>query len=516
MATRKEQLDALVFARRRMISNLLQPSPTGSDDAAPRPFRSLTGSISIALALLLLMLVLGIGHSSASGDWMDGKNLLIDKAGTRYIVSDRQAHPVLNTTSADLLLGHGTAGSPDQITDAKLATLGKPMGKPVGIQAAPDYLPPSGNLNLTRWTACSEPVGTSQTQQSALEIGYGPRASAMLGTTDGLLATDDYYGTTYLLANGQKFPFQGSPTEQQNILSALSVVSHAPPASSLWLRALPTGQPITLPSLLHHGDPVRGQAPAGMDRIGDYGTLTLQNGAVQDFVETDQGLVTVSPFTYALFRFSGSKTGAPQDLQLGFDQNEPPKDATGSSVDASVGTLGNSSWPTNQLTIMNGANDTTTSTLCATYSGNHTGKNAQFVLSAGAALPQRIPGNDAVTPSATTATGNLAGVVYVKPGSGVIAAPIDGPIAQQPSHDTSGNGPKTIAPEQFLITDTGFSYKLLTESAAGGSAISAASQLGYGGVKPFPVPMALLAMVQSGPNLGVDEAQVGQDQTGNE
>lgn len=513
MATRKDQVDAFVFARRRMISNLLQPSPTGGDDAAPRPFRNLTGSISIALALLLLMLVLGIGHSSASGDWKSGGQLLVDKQGTRYIIVNGQAHPVLNTASAYLLLGDQAAQSPSQVSDSQLASLGKPMGDPVGIQAAPDYLPSATSLNLRQWTVCSEPTNSSGSQQqTALEIGYGPRST--LPNNEALVAEDPYLGATYLIWNGEKYQLASGQT--QHILGALNFPAEPPDVSTSWLNTLPSGDQISLPTLQDAGQPAPGNAPSGMQTIGDYGSLTLPNGSVQDFIETDQGVTEVSGFTYALFGQSPDRQGKAQQLPSGFYGSTKPVNEVNKSAPASIGSLGDSTWPSEQPSIINGQNNSTTSTLCATYSGVHNGSTPHYVLSAGGAMPQPIPKGTGVSPSPATQTGTLAQVVYVKPGSGVIATPIDGPQAAHPSHDTSGNGPKTVPATPYLVTDTCFSYQLLTEDQSGSSSVSAASRLGYGGVAAFPVPSALLDLLQSGPSLGVAQAGVGQNQTGDE
>ena len=46
MASRRDELNAYTFAKRRTVAAFLQPSPTGSEEGAPRPLRAvLPGAI---------------------------------------------------------------------------------------------------------------------------------------------------------------------------------------------------------------------------------------------------------------------------------------------------------------------------------------------------------------------------------------------------------------------------------------------------------------------------------------
>ena len=48
MASRRDELNAYTFAKRRMLAAFLQPSPDGSEEGAPRPLRGVFPASSSA------------------------------------------------------------------------------------------------------------------------------------------------------------------------------------------------------------------------------------------------------------------------------------------------------------------------------------------------------------------------------------------------------------------------------------------------------------------------------------
>jgi hypothetical protein len=69
VATRKDQLDAFNFARRRMVANLVVPTATGSDEGAPRPVRTFASSIILSAIAVAAVAVLGVFKPSAPSGW---------------------------------------------------------------------------------------------------------------------------------------------------------------------------------------------------------------------------------------------------------------------------------------------------------------------------------------------------------------------------------------------------------------------------------------------------------------
>lgn len=52
MASRRDELNAYTFAKKRTVAAFLQPSPTGTEEGAPRPLRAVLPSM-VAGALIL-------------------------------------------------------------------------------------------------------------------------------------------------------------------------------------------------------------------------------------------------------------------------------------------------------------------------------------------------------------------------------------------------------------------------------------------------------------------------------
>ena len=106
MATGNQQLEAFKFARRRMVANLIAPSATGSDAGAPRPVKTFFTSIILGVVGIAAMTVLGYLKPTAPSGWQNG--LAVDgTTGAAYVYYQNELHPVLNITSAQLLLGSG-------------------------------------------------------------------------------------------------------------------------------------------------------------------------------------------------------------------------------------------------------------------------------------------------------------------------------------------------------------------------------------------------------------------------
>ncbi len=134
MATRKDQLDAFNFARRRMVANLVVPTATGSDEGAPRPVKTFATSIILSAIAVAAVAVLGVFKPSAPSGWQNG--LAVDSSsGAAYIVQNNELHAVVNITSARLILG--TNFVKYDVPDSTLNNSGMSIGAPVGILGAP-------------------------------------------------------------------------------------------------------------------------------------------------------------------------------------------------------------------------------------------------------------------------------------------------------------------------------------------------------------------------------------------
>ena len=128
MASRRDELNAYTFAKKRLVAQFLQPSPTGTEEGAPRPLRGVLPGLIVGVLILAGFGAWGMFKPKApEGLGQAGKNVIIgSESTTRYVVlkTDKKAqlHPVLNLASAKLLLDPTRARSPSRSTRSSSTT----------------------------------------------------------------------------------------------------------------------------------------------------------------------------------------------------------------------------------------------------------------------------------------------------------------------------------------------------------------------------------------------------------
>jgi hypothetical protein len=529
MATRKELLDSLNFARRRMVSNVLQPSPYGSDQAAPKPLRNFGGSIALAVVIMLVCLIVGFRGSSSSSGWQSGKGLVVvdSGAGGEYLVTpapNLRAYPFVNPASAELYFGAGFTTY--QVSSSQFASLKNTLGPAIGIPNLPNKLPSASNLTLHAWSLCSQPIPLDQHEvafsngtataadvQTVLEIGTQPEpaAPAALTADQGLVVhtpgtADNPVGDVYFIWNGTAFHVRRGDVDR--VMDALANpvargVQVGQLAKPNWIAALPQGPEIYLPSLPASevgkvlSDP---HAPSVMNRIGMYGVYTT-GGISTYYIVTPEGVASVSSFMYHLYQQSTTISRLPaaynQQVTL-TPQAEGVISGFAITNPASLGGAEAGAWPGPQFSIANNPTDTSQQTLCAYFNGQFDGQNPHLTMTAEAKLPVPLTTDEGTSTNGDVGTG-LADVVFVTPGSGAIARNAGSSI----STVTSAVG------DRYLIADTGMRYLLANDSdtpqnsSSGGNSQNpdAIRQLGYIGVSQISVPNSWLMLLPAGPNL---------------
>ena len=110
MASRRDELNAYTFAKKRLVAQFLQPSPTGTEEGAPRPLRAVAPGLIIGVLIMAGFGAWGMFKPKAPDGWDTPyeKVIIGSDSTTRYVVlktnGHKQLHPVLNLTSAKLLL----------------------------------------------------------------------------------------------------------------------------------------------------------------------------------------------------------------------------------------------------------------------------------------------------------------------------------------------------------------------------------------------------------------------------
>ncbi|WEO94941.1 type VII secretion protein EccB [Streptomyces sp. FXJ1.172] len=503
MASRRDQLNAYTFAKRRMLASFVQSSPDASDEGAPRPLRAILPGAIAGVVVLAAFGAWGMFKPTAPQGWdAPGQKVIIaSKSTTRYVVLDTdnkpQLHPVLNMASAKLVLD--TQDGVDVVTvDESILDSGKiPHGVTIGIPYAPDRLPSGQEAGATKqWAVCERPSGSGNSIQKAAFV----LAERDLKKTAGPQKLHDgelLYVTTptdkkqYVVdATGTAYEV---PASDPLLLQTLVGADRQPQeVTKEWIATLHQGDAIDFPTI-----PGVAGAPAGApgqlgaaDKVGMILRAPV-NGQEQYFVVLPGRVAPVSDFVAQLLLVDKDlvklgQAGHAQEVSAGAITRDKPFAA-------------NFTWPTEKPSAVNDAStaDGSRNTVCNVL--NHVDPdNGKTTLStwAGTDFP------------ATLATGSSS--AYVTAGSGQLYRQFQGTATKVGS--------------VFLVTDTGLRYALQSndDSATDDKGVGltdkqrqelqqeaklAQTRLGYADVNPAPIPAAWSEFLPTGPRLSTAAAR---------
>lgn len=517
MASRKDQLNAYTFARKRTVAAFLQPSPSGTEEGAPRPVRAIMPSMVVGALILAGFGAWGIISPAAPQNWdTPGEYIIVgSESTTRYVVLEdedekghkgpKQLHPVLNLASAKLLLDQGK-GKVIKVKESVLDSGKVPHGATIGIPYAPDRLPSADDAGKAkRWAVCERPgtgAAGSSAEQAVLVL--GGRDSGRVEGSGRLRQRQALYvegpdGATYLVdPRGTRFLLGGrtwkqQPEQDRSLLRRALFGEAAQPqkVSREWLESLNEGSSIVFPPVPGIGETSR---VPGLDPAWNtVGTVlkAAPGGRPATYVVLRNRVERVSGFTANLLLLS-------KDAGRAYPRGTTPKpvEVSVSDVDPDDTPYGMSlHWPEEVPDPVNTAEATgrERNVVCSVYRGTMAGRDRpRLSLWAGDDYPARI------VAGATSA--------YVTPGTGLLYREVTG-------SGRSGH--------QYLVTDTGLRYSVASNTdseakkAVTGNAKEQRAQqenaarirLGYDTVDPLPVvPLQWSALLSRGPALNTRSA----------
>lgn len=505
MASRRDELNAYTFAKRRTLASFIQPSPSGSEEGAPRPLRGVIPGIIVGVIVLAVFGAWGMFKPAAKPGWDKPKEhvIIASKSTTRYVILEtdgkRQLHPVLNMASAKLLLD---ADKGDVINvDESVLDKGKiPHGATIGIPYAPDRLPSESEAgSAKRWAVCERPgEGGRAIQKAAFILAErdqkktegserlrGGELLYVVGP-DKVRYVVDARGTAYRIAE---------KSELKDLLRTIVGLGREPQrVSKEWLDTLHYGDPISYPKV--EGVPgapaeVEGLQDGEVNRVGMV--LKASDGAgIQNYVVLPGRIAPVSDFTAKLLLSSSDLVKVGQDGQA--------RDLSiGAFTPDSKGFAAEYKWPSQEPRATNEASADAGSrnTICNVLR-KVDGNDGDATLStwAGTDFPATLP------------TGSSS--AYVTAGSGLLYRQF--------------TGSETKAGAVFLATDTGLRYAMqsnsdsATDDAGIGTtakqrkqqqeeAKQAQSRLGYANTDVTPVPAPWSKFLPTGPRLSTSAAR---------
>ncbi|MEU8692901.1 type VII secretion protein EccB [Streptomyces sp. NPDC048665] len=503
MASRRDQLNAYTFAKRRMLASFVQSSPDASDEGAPRPLRAILPGALVGVVVLAAFGAWGMFKPTAPQGWdTPGQKVIIaSKSTTRYVVLDTnnkpQLHPVLNMASAKLVLN--TQDNVDVVTvDESILDNGKiPHGVTIGIPYAPDRLPSDKEAGTDKqWAVCERPSGSGSSIQKAAFV----LAQRDLKKTQGpqkLSGGDLLYVTTptdkkqYVVdATGTAYEVKAS--DQLLVQTLVGADRQPEEVSKEWIATLHQGDEIVFPTI--PGVPgAPANAPGQLGDANKVGMVLRAPVADQEqyFVVLQGRVAPVSDFVAQLLL-------ADTDLvKLG--QAGHFREVSAGAMTRGKPFAAQYKWPTEKPSAVNvtPTADGSRNTVCNVL--NHVDPdNGTTTLStwAGTDFP------------AALATGSSS--AYVTAGSGQLYRQFQGTA--------------TNVGSVFLVTDTGLRYALQSndDSATDDKGVGltskqrqelqqeaklAQTRLGYADVNPAPIPAAWSEFLPTGPRLSTAAAR---------
>ena len=303
MATKKDLQQAQSYSQRRVLTAFVSGIPGGKELEPSNPMRTVVAAIALAILLALGSVIFGLIRPGLPTGWEHNKLLLSQDTGARYVSKNSVLYPVLNTTSARLLI---PAADFEIITIDESRIADVQRGPTIGILGAPDELPTSERLVQTGWVSCV----IDENQVTALD-----QQRTTSDVAGGTIAQVD--GVNYLVYGSHSYEI---PSENNDgLLRLLGMESIAPvDVTASWLALFEPGTPLAPISVDGAGENVT----VGSQSL-PAGTTVREAGGSDDarlsVIMADGSVAPLSPFAYELYllgdgpeaiEVSASDTGA--------------------------------------------------------------------------------------------------------------------------------------------------------------------------------------------------------------
>ncbi|MFG2848095.1 type VII secretion protein EccB [Kitasatospora sp. NPDC048296] len=548
MASRRDELNAYTFARKRTVGAFLLPSGGGSDEDAPRPVKAVLPSVLVGALVVAGFGVWGVFKPAAPLQWDSGKNIIQGKQSTtRYVVltdpdgKTKRLHQVLNMSSARLVL---PADAKVVVVDDGVLDRYPNHGPTIGIPYAPDKLPSKDNASQSmKWSVCDRPGSDDkqETVNQAVFVAAGQDA-ATLAAKDRVLGQDQLMlvqqaddqqisaapapgqpsagGANVFLVDAQGRKHQiGLPQADDKERKALITAVFGPNAvpqrvKREWLDTLVPATPITFPQLKETADSQGPNSQVELGNQADRRVGRLVHYQDRRYVVGKDRLYLITPFQEELIRQNPANQMLykyDQDKKPRSDEMTPDEQSKFNTDTRLPDTAGD--WPLKSGAPVNNWQDRQDARLvvCSTFDGlAEDGRTPKRSVWAGMAYP--APYN------------NGAGAAYVTPGHGLFYRAMD--------NGTGGSG------TDFLITETGLRYAVPANGDGGRPTASPSAgatktptpppgtpdpggqptqnpddqpggnqaRLGYPNLQPLPVPQQWSNLVPAGPPLTAKSA----------
>ncbi|HWT49828.1 MAG TPA: type VII secretion protein EccB, partial [Mycobacterium sp.] len=346
------------------------------------PLRTQSRAVLMGVLILITGLAGCFVFSLIRPSGHPGNNAVLADRSTDalYVRVGDQLHPVLNLTSARLIVGRPV--NPTAVKSSELDRF--PRGNLIGIPGAPERMVQNTSHDAN-WTVCdalSGSAGYAQGGHGAHSTGVtviagqpdgdGARAAA-IHANQGILV--DNGGSTWLLWDGKRSQINLANHAVTNALGlGVDVPTPRPIAQGLF-NAIPEAPALTAPPIPNAGSPAGFSVPAPIGAVVvSYGLEQNSSGIVRYYAVLPDGLQPVSPVLAAILRNTNSY-GLDQPPRLGAD--EVAKLPVSRMLDTTR-------YPDQQIVLVDAAKSPVT---CAYWSKPAGAATSSLSLLAGSVLP---------------------------------------------------------------------------------------------------------------------------------
>ncbi|MBS4728331.1 type VII secretion protein EccB [Mycobacterium sp. SM1] len=441
------------------------------------PLRTQTRAVLVGMLILVTGLAGCFVFSLIRPTGTVGANPVLADRSTAalYVRVGEQLHPVLNLTSARLIVGR-----PVNPTVVKSNALDRfPRGNLLGIPGAPERMVQT-TARDANWTVCDGVSGpaTGITVIAGPTDSTGARA-APLGAGHGVLV-DNGKGT-WLLWDGKRSAINLADRAVTNALGWSAETPAPRPIAAGLLNAIPEAPPLSAPAIPDAGQPPRFGLPVPAP-IGAVVVSYATDNTMLYYAVLPDGLQPISAVLAAMLRNTNSY-GLQQPPRLGADQ------VARLPVSRLLDTT---SYPNQRVSLVDAARNPLT---CAQWSKPAGAAASSLALLTGSTLP--VPEAVRTVDLVGGGAGGSAARVALPPGIGYFV-------------QTAGQGPAApAAGSPFWVADTGVRYGIDDTPDAVGH-VKTVDALGL--TPPaLPIPWSMLSLFAPGPTLSRPDALVAHD-----
>ncbi|RSX47177.1 type VII secretion protein EccB [Bifidobacterium castoris] len=360
MASKKDLSEAQSYSRRRLVTAFTSGIPDGRELAPKKNQIPVIVGIGLTVIAIIIGIFYGYMKPSLPSNWENNKLIVTKSSAARYVSVKGRLHPVINATSARLMI---PSSDFEVITVDDDQLSGIPIDSTLGILGAPDSLPASHDLVTGTMTSCAQINGVNNILTSE-QLPKTASDTAIVAHVD---------GEDYLITDSKRYHLPKDAELRDGFLRALGVPQTARISAPIqWLNLFTEAsafEPLTM-SYDH--------LPANLPDGVKPGTIVTQqsDNTQTKYVVTSEGTISqLDDFAFNLY--SVGKT----DLQtiptsLGTTAFQGLRNAEASPLP--------DDWPKHKLTAVNENQQ-----MCAALPLNTTDEHqhAQFVTMAPDASP---------------------------------------------------------------------------------------------------------------------------------